>query len=1154
MEKSLLIILLSVFSLSLFPSKGFAQNANKFTWSKTNVSFKEVFDEVKKQTGYTVFYNNSVINDQEKIKSINFASSDLTAVLSTIFKGHPVEWNFNDKLIILKKNTEKITPDSDQSAKKTRIAGMVTSSDDHLSLPGVSIKLKGSSGGTVSDVNGSFNILADIGQPLVFSYIGYQSQEVVITSDKDLNIVLVKGNSALNEVVVVGYGTQKKAMITGAVSSIAAKDLENQIGKNILDDMAAQLPGVAVQSGTGRPGSNPVVRIRGTGSISASNTPLYVIDGVPMENSDDINAMNPNDIESVDVLKDAASAAIYGSRGGNGVVIITTKKGKAGQAKIDFSFSTGIQTVSKKIDVLDRDQHIEFEKAGQAANWASVGGDINIPNGQRTKNGQNYNYPQSFDNPGALPNTNWQNEIFRKAPLNNYQLSAQGGSANTTYYISGNYFTQDGIIKATDFKRYAAKINISSKISKLVQAGVNLTPSYTIENIRQTDGHPTSGDGGIILKALTLPPTVTPRYDGGLYGGVLGNPEYVSTGYSQISSPLQVLEDPDYKNKRESARVTGDIFAELKPIPEITIRTSFGGDFRNYWQNYYRPSTISIGSVAAMTPESPNGNINNIASSHNENRSMRFAWSNTATYKKVFNKVHDLTLLAGFSAEKNNAEASVLTGQSGTFDNDLVNYVSGASIITSTANKEQWSLLSYLGRVNYAYKGKYLLTTSIRRDGSSRFAPNNKWAVFPSLSVGWIASEEDFLKKQSFISNLKFRASYGVTGNFNIGNYRWQALLAKYNYSFGTGDGTLATGYAPSGFSNPDLTWEENRQTDVGLDVGILNERFTLAIDYYNRVTDNLLYSIPVPSITGFTSTFGNVGKIRNSGFEIEVNSKNIKTNNFLWSTNLNLSKNTNKVLQLGKNNEPIIVTSENTVTQITQVGGALGAFFGYPIAGIFKDQAEVNAHPEMKFNASSGPGDTKFIDTDGDGKITSNDRTILGSNAPDFIYGINNHFSYKKLSLDIQLQGVQGGKVFFLSERFIGTNGLSLNQLTESALNRWVSPDQPGSGTYTKITPANALSPGLTESSVSRWLYDASYLRIRNITLSYGLPLGLVKRAHFTSARLSLGIQNLYTFSKYIGYNPETNLNGESVTAPGIDYGVYPLPRTFTLGINLSL
>lgn len=1149
MKKTLFLVFYLIFGLLYIP-ESYAQSPGKFTLSADHVSFRDVFDSIKKQTGYTVFYDNRTINDQEKIK-VGFVQADLKSVLNTLFQGRFIEWVINDKLIVLKKSSVSPGPVTTEKTH-TQVTGVITGDDDHLPLPGVTVRLKGGTNATVTDVNGAFTITAAVGQVLSFSYIGFQTREVV--AEQLMNVELHKNSSKLNEVVVVGYGTQRKALVSGSVASITSADLEHQTGKNILDDMAAQLPGVSVQDGTGRPGANPVVRIRGTGSISAANTPLYVIDGLPLENADDINTLNPNDIETLDVLKDAASAAIYGSRGGNGVIIITTKKGKTGQTKIDVSVTAGVQQVSKKIDVLDRDQHIAFEIEGQAANWASVGGDPAIANGFRTKNGQNYNYPAVFNDPSLLPNTNWQNEIFRTAAQANYQVAAQGGNQATTYYISGNYYKQDGIINATGFARYAARLNVATKIGKILQLGTDLTPNYTTENIRQTDGHPTSGDGGIILKALTLPPTVQPRYPGGLYGGVLGNPVYVSTGYSQISSPLQVLENPDYLNRRESGRITGDIFAELKPADGITFRTSLGGDFRNYWQNYYRPSTISIGSVAAMTPEFPNGNINNIASTHNENRSMRYAWANTLTLKKTFQQVHDLTLLLGFSAEKNNSEASALTGQSGTFDNDLVNYVTGASIITAAANKEQWSLLSYLGRLNYAFKNRYLLTASVRKDGSSRFAPNNKWATFPSLSLAWVASEEPVLKQLNWLSTLKFRGSYGITGNFNIGNYRWQALLAKYNYSFGTGDGSLATGYAPGGFTNPDLTWEENKQFDVGVDLAVLNGRFNLTLDYYNRITDNLLYSIPVPSITGFTTTFGNVGKIRNRGFDIDFSSTNIKTNNFTWTSSLNWSANRNVVLQLGKNNEPIIVTSENTVSQITKVGGQLGAFYGYPIAGIFRDQAEVIAHPEMKFNSSSGPGDTKFTDTDGDGKITPNDRVILGSNNPDFIYGITNHFSYKRIGLDIQLQGVQGGKVFFLAERFIGTNGLSLNQLTQSVQNRWVSPDNPGNGEYPKVTPANSLSPGLTESSVSRWLYDASYLRVRNVTLSYIFPGALLKRARIKAARINIGVQNLLTFSKYIGYNPETSMNGESVTAPGIDYGVYPLARTFTIGLNLSL
>ncbi|MBN8820798.1 MULTISPECIES: TonB-dependent receptor [unclassified Spirosoma] len=1026
------------------------------------------------------------------------------------------------------------------------------------SLPGVTVLVKNTSRGTTTDVDGTYSLaIPDEATTLVFSFVGYLSQEINVGERAIVNVQLAPDQKSLSEVVVVGYGTQRRASVTSAVASLNAQDINNQITKNPLEAMAGQLAGVAIQQSTGKPGSNPVVRVRGTGSLTAGNTPLYVVDGMPLQNSDDFSLINPADIETIDVLKDAASAAIYGSRGGNGVVLVTTRKGKAGQSRIDFSYYTGIQQVSKKMKLMNRDEHIDLIKEGVLNNWLSVGGDPSVPNGQRRFNGQlaNFNYPASYDNPNSLPDTDWQNLIFRSAPISNYQLSAQGGTDKTRYYVSGNYFSQAGIIKATDYERYSFRLNLDANPTSYLRLGMSFSPSYAKENRRPTDGHWNVGDAGIIQAALVMPPTIQPYYPGGLYGQILGNNEYATaTSYvASVISPLNVLENPNYKDIEERARLLGVGYAELTPVKGLVIRTNLGLDFRNYWNNYYRPSTANDIGTGVLTPGQPNPNINNIVSRHSEFRNLNYAWDNTATYHRQINDVHDLTVLAGYSVQRNSDESTGTMGPPGRFDNDLVTYVTAASLINGSGGKEEWSLLSYLGRINYGYKERYLLTAAVRRDGSSRFAANHKWAVFPSVSVGWRVSEEPFLKNIHLLSDLKLRASYGVTGNFNIGNYRSVALLGKDNYNFGLNDGTLATGYAPSNAANPNLTWETNRQTDVGLDIGVFNNRFSLSADYYYRITDGLLYNRPVPGSSGFTTVYGNIGTIENKGFELAINSVNT-TGALRWTTNFNFSLNRNKVIQLGDKNEPIRTVSQNTVTQVTQVGRPFADFYGYPIDGIFRNQADVDANPAQKFNSATRPGDTKFVDTNGDGKITPDDRTILGNPQADFLYGMTNRITYRGFSLDVQFQGVQGGKIVLLTSRFIGNNNLSLNNLQEPTINRWRSETNPGEGVQPRISSTNYPSSGLNESLLARYLQDGTYLRLRNVTLAYNLPSAFAKKAHLAGARVFASGQNLFTLSKYIGYNPEVSQNGEDVTTPGIDYGVYPLARTITVGLTLSL
>ncbi|HEV7350294.1 TonB-dependent receptor [Telluribacter sp.] len=1120
-----------------------------------NQEVRQVLTAIERQTKVKFAYRPKLVPASQRI-TITSTNESLAEVLDKITRPLQLKYEVVGQQIILSPRPDSNSSSSINLLQRSvtvpadrRITGRVTD-ETNTGLPGVSIIVKGTSRGTTTNVNGDFDLNVPENNPvLVISFVGYLTQEIVVGDQSRVIVSLKADTKSLEEVVVVGYGTQKKGNVTAAVTSIKSKDIQNQITKNPLEAMAGQLAGVSVTQGTGRPGANPVVRIRGAGSISAGNAPLYVVDGMPLEDASAFTQISPNDIESIDVLKDAASAAIYGSRGGNGVVLITTKKGKAGQAKIDFNYYTGIQQVTKKIDMQNRDQHIRLIKDGVLLRWTEAGGDPTIPNGQRIRNGSktNYNYPDFYDDITNVPDTDWQDQVFRDAPISNYQLSGQGGTDKVRFYLSGNYFTQDGIIKATDFKRYSARVNVEADLTTFFRVGTNLMPSYTKENIRNTDGHFTSGGGAVLQLALLMPPTIPPRYEDGLYGQALGNPEYqIYAG--PIFSPLPILEDPNYIDNAETIRMIGTAYAELEPIKDLKIRTSFGANTRNYTENFYRPSTVSIGGSAASTPGQPNPVQSHIASNVSRFQSINYAWENTATYQKIFGSIHDFSFLAGYSVQKTTSEGITAVGQTGTFENDQTQYVTGAATIFGNGSKEQWSLLSYLGRVNYTLKDRYLFSASIRRDGSSRFATNNKWAVFPSASVGWRLSSEPFMQALGdFLNELKIRASYGVTGNFNIGNYRWQATLSKENYNFGLGTGALAAGYAPGNFANPDLTWETNKQTDIGIDAAILKSRIGFSIDYYHRITDGLLYSIPVPAISGFTSTFGNVGEVQNKGIELELNTVNT-IGEFKWTTSLNVSHNRNKVLSLGLNNEPIREISENTITQITEVGQPMAQFYGYKTDGVFMNQTDLDANPAMKYNASARPGDIRFVDVNGDGTITPDDRTTLGSPYPDFIYGVTNRLSYKNFDLDIQLQGVQGGKVFFLNSRFIGGDRFNLNALAATA-DYWRSESEPGDG----ITPRLG-APQITAHHAYRFLQDASYLRIRNITLGYNIPKQITERAHLNSVRIYATAQNPITFSKYIGYNPEVSTNGESVTAPGIDYGVYPLARTFTLGINIGL
>ncbi|MDR6942965.1 SusC/RagA family TonB-linked outer membrane protein [Mucilaginibacter pocheonensis] len=1024
------------------------------------------------------------------------------------------------------------------------VSGVVTGQDG-LPLPGIMVKIKGTNIATATNQNGAFRLtLKSLDGILVFSAMGYVSKEVTINNSLKYDVVLIADSKSLNEVVIIGYGTQQKLTVSNSISSMTSAQIEKQVTGNILTAMEGQMPGVEVRQGSGRPGENPTVRIRGTGSINASNAPLYVVDGLPLEDASDINSINPNDIATIDVLKDAASAAIYGSRGGNGVIIITTKMGSARRTKFDFSFYTGASEVSKKMQVLNRDQYIQYQKEGFQYTWVQSGGDPSIPNAQRP-NG--YRYLPMYDNPDTIANTNWQDEIFRTAIVSNYQVGLQGGSDKFNYYVSGNYLNQEGIVKATNLSRYSFRANVNATLNKYLKMGFNITPTYGVENLRPTDGHFNGAfnDGATLISALMMPPTIPARFPDGTYGQTLGSK--IFTGNVAITSPLQKLEDPNYINRSNTYRLQGMTYIEVNPIKELVYRMDFGGDYKNASSLFYRPSTVSTASAGVNIP-GVQSNVANIASNSSQITASNYTWNNQVTYNKTFAKVHRLNATAVFSIQKSNSDLTTLTGQSGSFANDLIQNVQGASIINGTSSSQAWSLMSYLGRATYDYKSKYLLTASVRRDGTSRFAPDHQWGTFPSVSAGWRISEEDFFKQITAISELKVRASYGVTGNFSIGNYAWRSTLISSNYNFGSGDGKLVNGYAPNNFKSPNLTWETNKQLGGGFDIGLLRNRIYLAADIYRRVTSNLLYNRPIPGNSGFNQYLGNIGSVENKGIELDLRTTNIVSRKFTWNSSINFSLNRNKVIKLGENNEPILATTENTVTQLIQVGQPFAVFYGYPTAGIFKDQADVAANPQMKFSAASGPGDTKFVDTNKDGVISEADRTILGNPTPNFSYGVTNSFFYQNFDLSIQIQGVQGGDIYYLGSRFVGANQLTFNQLAVSVLNRWKSESEPGNGNYPRIG-----SVGLAPSNVQRYLYDGSYLRIRNVSLGYTLPPGKLKKIGVSALRLYVTGQNLYTFTKYIGYNPEVNQYGEAVSSIGLDYGSYPLSRSVVFGINLS-
>ncbi|MCE6989776.1 TonB-dependent receptor [Dyadobacter sp. CY323] len=1040
------------------------------------------------------------------------------------------------------KGNSKASTTEQKSAVETTIRGKVTS-EDGLGLPGVTILEKTSKNGTVTDADGNYSIVLPETLPnpaLVFSYIGYIIQEVSVGNQTTIHVTLRPDIKTLNEIVVVGYGTQQKTEVTASIATISRQSIENQPLTGLDQAMAGQAAGIQVAQRSASPGGGVTVRVRGSGSIGAGNEPLYVVDGIPIEGSfsRDLNplaSINPNDIESIQVLKDASSAAIYGSRGANGVVLITTKRGKAGKPRIQFETYYGIQEVAKKVDLLNAREYAEYNTEARNNAWVDQGGKATDPNEVRV---DRYKVPEMFANPSQLgKGTDWQDAIFRTAPVQNCQVSISGGNENTQYLVSANYFDQEGIVINSGFKRYSFRINLDTKLSERLKMGVNLSPTFSKSKIVQAEGQ--FWNNGMIASALSLPPTIPVYNADGTYA-VTTTPSPYNIG--AIENPVSVANR--WKNNQTRFRVLGTVFAEYKLAESLTFKTSLGGDYNDSEQSMFYPSTVSREGVTA--PVVP-------AAEAYFQRNYNWLNENLLTFNKVMDGKHSINALVGFTSQKANLKNASLTATN--FPNDLVPTLNAGQITGGGTGISEWSLLSLLGRVNYSYQNKYLLTATIRRDGSSRFGASKKWGTFPSASVGWNVHEEQFMGSLKAVSNLKLRASYGLAGNNTIGNYGHIASLGNAKYVFGSGAAAAVNGLLPTSISNENLGWEMMRQADLGLDLGLLSNRLSLTVDYYNKITEDLLLSVPVPASTGFATAIQNIGKIKNWGWEFSLGTKNL-VNALKWSTDFNISFNRNKVLALGPEGNPIISRSPafTPSTHITQIGAPMGSFYGYQVVGVYRDQADLDSSPSIKGagTAASRPGDLKFKDMNGDGEITSADIGIIGNNQPDFTFGMTNNFSYKAFNLNILVDGAEGFYTLNGARRNI--TAVTGSYSRRDVLNRWQSPENPGDG---KTPRANTNPTGGNNNNISTMLVeDASFLRIRNLNLRYALPSTLFNKV-IQGISVYASVQNAFTFTKYMGYNPEQNSQGSNEATtnlnPGIDFNAYPLARTYTLGLNLS-
>ena len=1030
------------------------------------------------------------------------------------------------------------------------VSGRVTD-ESGAALAGVSVVLKGTTRGTTTNAEGRYNLLVpERGATLVFSFVGYAPKEIAVGNQTTLNVALAGDAQSLGEVVVVGYGEQSRRDVTGSVVSVSAKQIENVPVTGLDQALTGQLAGVQVQETTGAPGGTINVRVRGSGSIGAGNEPLYVVDGFPGVTN--LNAINPNDIQSIEVLKDASAAAIYGSRGANGVVIITTKRGRAGKTTFRLDSYTGFQNVLRKIDVLNATEYAEHFIAAKNNVFRDLGRETDftkLKNSQRPIANQILpifltNDSSNVVNPALGAGTDWQDAIYRTAPVSSIQLTATGGSERVRFAVTGGYFNQQGIIINSGFDRYSVRLNLDADLSRKLKIGINLAPSYTRRRIVNSDD--TWSREGIVLTALTISPHIPVQLPDGTYPGQyqLGTP-----GFNAMINPVAIA--TLFNQREKEFTTTGLMYLDWNPLPGLTARSSIGTSVVTSAYASYYPSTLGRGGQAPPS-----------LARAEARSSMLLNWvnSNTLTYTRTLADKHNLLFLLGNETQRQDVEDTYLRGEK--FSSDAAPYVGAAGLITAgSGGLSEWSLLSFFGRVTYDYARKYLLTFNIRRDGSSRFGPNRKWGTFPSASAGWQVLDEPFMQAvKPTVSTLKLRASYGLGGNNNIGNYAYQGLLSDQNYVLGSGLGELMTGLAPASLVNPDLRWETSRQADLGVDAGFFDDRLNLTVDYYDKVTQDLLLNVNVPRITGYQRILTNIGKVRNWGWEVALTSRNLTGasstgasstggRGLEWTTSLNLSFNRNRVLALGSSGDRILSgTSQIFESHVVEVGQPLGNFYGYKILGVFNSQEEINAWARWTSGPVTRPGDYRFQDTNGDGLINASDRTILGNAFPKVIYGMTNTFRYRGVEFNILVQGNQGNQVINGTRRFMGILTTGNNQYREIVEGAWRSPENPGTG--------YARQGGSSNNNInmnSTWVEDGSFFRIRTVSLAYNVPQTLLKNVGLRGLRVYSLMQNPLMATRYLGYNPDVSFSGRAVLNPGVDYGTYPLARTTTFGVVLD-
>lgn len=1146
------IFLQTLFLGLLHASPGHAQKSIEqvqVSISNRPVTLVQLFQELESQTGFVFTYRKGDVEGIVHRATMEKAELSLASILRDVASHHGLLFKRVNQNISVRKAAGKMENPVwepllvEQLAQQT-IIGVVKDATG-VGLPGVSVIIKNTSMGTTTDIDGKFSLETPRNVVLQFSYIGFQTQEVEVGNRTSLEITMLEDARQLDEVVVVGYGTQKRSDLTGAISSVSEEQLKTMVTTSFDQALQGRVAGVQVTANSGQPGGGVSVRIRGASSINGSNEPLYVIDGIPVSGSaagtasgfdwagggngqsavNVLSTINPADIVAIEVLKDASATAIYGSRAANGVIIVTTRRGRKGETRFNYDFSVGSQRPSRFLNVMDLPEFAAYTND--------------------RLDEQGLDPIETLLDPSLLGRgTDWQREIFKPAGVVSHQLTVTGGSDNTTYAISGGYFNQDGIVIGSGFERFSLRLNVDNQTKKWLRIGNSMMLTRTEERITLNDD-----EGGVISTALTQSPLIPVRnLDGTFAGPTLEN-------NSGVTNPVAMALDRDLRLRRN--RLFTNLYAEINLLKGLRFRSEVGADLQ-FNNNYGFNPTFQYGTI-----------INQRAASLRRNdQNLFLILKNYLTYDQKLGDRQQITFMAGHEVQQTQWEYLSATRQDFVANNIQELAAGDPTTATNNGGRGSAALESFFGRINYDFDSRYLLTFTMRADGSSKFGPANKWGYFPSAAAAWKLSSEKFFALPA-VDLLKLRAGWGLVGNEAIPGYAYGAAMTARGTPFGTG-------FVPSNIPNPAVQWEASEQYNFGLDLAMLSGRVSLTFDAYQKNVDNLLIRLPMPSYMGGGSWMGisepwvNAGKVENRGMELTLTTVNLQKGDFEWVSDFIFSRNRNQVKYLGGEIGVIFQNVQwfNTVTR-TSEGHPMGMFYGFRTDGIFQNLEEIQAHPTQnsRIDRESGvyPGDIRFRDLNNDGVIDDNDREVIGDPNPDFTFGFNNHVRYKGFELTITTNGSYGNDIFnYLRRNTEAMSNIFVNQSATVNNRARLAMHDPASGMNnpanvyvanpgTNMPRASFTDPNNNRRISDRYVEDGSYWRIQNIILAYNLPKSLIGKIGLEGLKVYANLQNMYTFTRYTGFDPEIGAFNQNPLLQGVDNGRYPMPRIYTFGLNVN-